>query len=164
MAKLTDLRSKGYKGRRPFQVDCSRGRKKRKRFHFHTKKEAERFLAFLEAERMKQLENEAKDLIKGDYQEKGELVDSEGIMKSQNSERSTKGMAREASDLIYALNHRLGQARELINAAKISWQKNGKKDFKILESIMRSQALLNASQKCFIKAAARLGEIFENGD
>ncbi len=53
MAHLIDLREHGYKGRKPFRVDYVDVFGKRKRPHFKTKTEAERFRVAIEAELLK---------------------------------------------------------------------------------------------------------------
>jgi integrase len=148
MGKINDLRENGYRGPKPFQVDYLNGFGKRKRIHFKTQKEAERFLTTIEAEVLKAKEGlvpdwyfpkedlTVRELYNRYAKEKIDLIEKETAQKT--AKRHLNGMVNRFGDTKVSelTNMGLGQYR-------IEWRKSGKAENSFQTYIKKFKAMLS---------------------
>jgi integrase len=137
MANLIDLRERGYMGRKPFRVDYIDAFGQRKRPHFKSKAEADRFRVTIEAEILKAKEGLLPDWFVANNVKKKDLTIGE--LYGEYLERKIELKAKESAQasakrLLDRVIKRFSEkkASQLtphdIDAYHIEWLKQGKKE------------------------------------
>jgi len=150
MGKINDLREKGYSGPRPFQVDYLNGFGKRKRVHFKTKPEAERFLKTIEAEVLKAKEGLLPDWFFNGGKEDltvrelyNHYVEEEIDLKKKQSAQITA--KRHLNGIVARFgNMKVGDlSTEEVGKYRVEWRKSGRAENSFQTYIKKFKAMLS---------------------
>ncbi len=137
MAQMIDMRETGYKGPKPFRVDYVDVFGRRKRPHFKTKAEADRFRVAIESELQKAKEGLLPDWFVIDQEERKDLTIAEVFdeyVKNKIELKTKESAQRSAVNILNGIIERYGKTRaSQITVSEIDdyrkeWLKSGNKE------------------------------------